>query len=184
MWAFCAVHGWLCGRFCFILERKIFWAYSGHSVNSALAPWDRHANWLTYILHEHHTSNICCGVPCFSCIWTSHSNWFKPLIYRSYPSTQGICLPCSEPCYSCVGPSHADCSSCTTAHFLLSGQCLTHCPTGHYAEQDVCYTCHHTCHTCTGKSYNTPVSHTLCHRSLCRPRCVLHLSSHLSHLYR
>ncbi|KAJ8248760.1 hypothetical protein GJAV_G00227440 [Gymnothorax javanicus] len=62
----------------------------------------------------------------------------------------GLCSPCDPVCASCTGASPKDCTSCSSGLLRLLNLCLTHCPTGFYAEESQCKSCDRSCELCSG----------------------------------
>ncbi|XP_064168245.1 proprotein convertase subtilisin/kexin type 5 [Anguilla rostrata] len=62
----------------------------------------------------------------------------------------GICSPCDPICASCNGASPKDCLTCSPGHLQLLNLCLSHCPTGYYAEGSRCERCDRSCELCSG----------------------------------
>ncbi|XP_042560355.1 proprotein convertase subtilisin/kexin type 5-like [Clupea harengus] len=73
------------------------------------------------------------------------------------------CQACHRQCQSCEGagpadcltcalPRHLykDCTSCSRGYLRLLHLCVSHCPTGFYAEGDSCEKCHSSCEQCSG----------------------------------
>ena len=66
---------------------------------------------------------------------------------------------CDEKCKSCFGPSKNDCLSCYNDSYLFSGSCISHCPSGYFAEKInnnddyhyECFSCYENCETCLYK---------------------------------
>ncbi|KAI1904468.1 hypothetical protein AGOR_G00005950 [Albula goreensis] len=62
----------------------------------------------------------------------------------------GICSPCDRVCATCNGASPKDCLTCSSSHLRLYHLCLSHCPTGYYAEGTQCEKCDSSCELCSG----------------------------------
>ncbi|XP_061078529.1 proprotein convertase subtilisin/kexin type 5 [Conger conger] len=62
----------------------------------------------------------------------------------------GLCSPCDRVCASCSGASPKDCLTCSSGLLHLLNLCLSHCPTGYYAQGSRCERCDRSCELCWG----------------------------------
>ncbi|XP_048114060.1 proprotein convertase subtilisin/kexin type 5 isoform X1 [Alosa alosa] len=62
----------------------------------------------------------------------------------------GFCSTCDHVCATCSGASPKDCTSCSRGYLRLLHLCVSHCPTGFYADGDRCEKCHRSCDQCSG----------------------------------